>query len=218
MVILDCPTDSQYADLLKSWKAKCRHNLSGCDQSLKIAEIREQTRKQFCGSFSAHIYPDVMVWGMEEIVDSLGGRSAQTDIVIVTDEHASARFPGWREVVRPIQSHDIPKTRRTILPLLEERAGVRTVVQTIFVPTPKFTPRLVAHFRQAQPAMAEVHLSLVRGNEPESGAEATALQTLARHWTSPNFAKRLDCGAFTAAFLPAGTRFFSVVQGRKMRP
>jgi hypothetical protein len=39
---------------------------------------------------------------------------------------------------------------------------------------------LVAHFRQAQPAMAEVHLSLVRGNEPESGAEATALQTLAR--------------------------------------
>jgi hypothetical protein len=34
----------------------------------------------------------------------------------------------------------------------------------------------------------------------ESGAKATALQTLRDHRTSPGRAKRLDCGAFTAAF------------------
>lgn len=33
----------------------------------------------------------------------------------------------------------------------------------------------------------------------ESGAEATAFQTLREFQTSENFAKRLECGAFTAA-------------------
>jgi len=35
----------------------------------------------------------------------------------------------------------------------------------------------------------------------QSGAEATALQTLARPMTTPTGAKRLDCGVFTAAFV-----------------
>jgi hypothetical protein len=34
----------------------------------------------------------------------------------------------------------------------------------------------------------------------ESGAEATAVQTLRAGRALPDFAKRLDCGAFTAAF------------------
>ncbi len=34
----------------------------------------------------------------------------------------------------------------------------------------------------------------------QSGAEATAVQTLRDCPTSPKRAKRLDCGAFTAAF------------------
>jgi len=35
----------------------------------------------------------------------------------------------------------------------------------------------------------------------KSGAEATAVQTLARRPSASNFAERLDCGAFTAAFV-----------------
>jgi hypothetical protein len=35
----------------------------------------------------------------------------------------------------------------------------------------------------------------------KSGAKATALQTLTRQSMPPNLAKRLDCGAFTAAFV-----------------
>jgi hypothetical protein len=34
----------------------------------------------------------------------------------------------------------------------------------------------------------------------ESGAEATAVQTLRVHHAPPDHAERLDCGAFTAAF------------------
>jgi hypothetical protein len=41
---------------------------------------------------------------------------------------------GWRKIVRPIQPHDIPNTRRTILLLLREKAGMRADVQTIFTP------------------------------------------------------------------------------------
>jgi len=35
----------------------------------------------------------------------------------------------------------------------------------------------------------------------ESGAEATALQTLARRMNAPAGAERLECGVFTAAFV-----------------
>jgi len=35
----------------------------------------------------------------------------------------------------------------------------------------------------------------------ESGAEATAVQTLRDGWVHPICAKRLDCGAFTAALI-----------------
>jgi len=37
----------------------------------------------------------------------------------------------------------------------------------------------------------------------QSGAEATAVQTLRVGRTLSNLAKCLDCGAFTAAFIPA---------------
>jgi hypothetical protein len=40
---------------------------------------------------------------------------------------------------------------------------------------------------------------------PESGAKATALQTLARLASVFHFAKRLECGVFTAAFVRTET-------------
>jgi hypothetical protein len=40
----------------------------------------------------------------------------------------------------------------------------------------------------------------------EGGAKATAPQTLSRLAAFPNLAKRLDCGAFTAAFPGARLR------------
>jgi hypothetical protein len=40
---------------------------------------------------------------------------------------------GGRKIIRPIPSHNISNTRRTFLPLLEERAGVGTVVKNILV-------------------------------------------------------------------------------------
>jgi hypothetical protein len=46
----------------------------------------------------------------------------------------------------------------------------------------------------------EKHQSLIE-HTGQSGAEATALQTLARLTSAFNLAKRLECGVFTAAFL-----------------
>jgi hypothetical protein len=45
-----------------------------------------------------------------------------------------------RMMVRPILRHDMPETRRTIHPLLGERAGVREVVQPLFLPASSNTP------------------------------------------------------------------------------
>jgi len=42
----------------------------------------------------------------------------------------------------------------------------------------------------------------------QSGAEVTALQTLARPTNAPTGAKRLECGVFTAAFVPT-TRYLT---------
>ena len=109
------------------------------------------------------------------------------------------KISSWRKIVRPIQSRDIPKTRRTILPLLEERAGVRTVVQTIPVPTPKFTPPVCCPFPPGVTGNGRSPLPLVRGNGSESGAEATALQTLARLSESVVKEKALRPSAFPAS-------------------
>ena len=53
-------------------------------------------------------------------------------------------------------------------------------------------------------ARAESYLKSVNFRPPESGAKATAVQTLRDGPAFSNFAKRLDCGAFTAAFCPHG--------------
>ena len=51
---------------------------------------------------------------------------------------------------------------------------------------------------------------IVRHTTSESGAKATALQTLSRQPAALNLAKRLDCGAFTAAFdRPPNTLIFT---------
>ena len=44
-----------------------------------------------------------------------------------------SRVSGWWKIIWPIQLHDISKTRRTILLLLGEKAGLRASVQTILV-------------------------------------------------------------------------------------
>ena len=42
---------------------------------------------------------------------------------------------------RPVQPHDLPKARRTILLLPGEKAGMRACVQTVLVPIP--TPQYI---------------------------------------------------------------------------
>jgi hypothetical protein len=55
----------------------------------------------------------------------------------------------------------------------------------------------------------------MRGLEllPKSGAEATAVQTLRDCRAAPKFAKRLDCGVFTAALPASPTATKNVMQG-----
>jgi hypothetical protein len=51
------------------------------------------------------------------------------------EKESALPFSDSRMIVRLIPSPDIPKTRCSFLPLMEERAGVRTVVITNIVDT-----------------------------------------------------------------------------------
>ncbi len=98
------------------------------------------------------------------------------------------QFSGWRETIRPIPSHDISQTRRMILPLLGERAGVREVVIT----------------NLANQHAAPLGLGIL-------GWPGSTNMSRLRRWLkpqtllfqhAPKLAERLDCGAFSTAFRP----------------
>ena len=98
-------------------------------------------------------------------------------------------------------------------PLLKSGAKA-AAVQTLreHWPSPNRAKRLdCGRFTAAFPARAKYLQNFPRIKKQEcarqgfqqarqSGAKATAVQTLREHWPSPNRAKRLDCGRFTAAF------------------
>jgi len=70
--------------------------------------------------------------------------------------------------------------------------------QARHIPISFLTELVYFFFQRGKPAgQAELPALLAF---PQSGAEAAALQTLRDCRGAPNFAKRLDCGRFTAAF------------------
>ena len=80
-------------DLLEKLESEMRHKFEVVRSKFENSGNKGTNTEAILREFLRSYLPRRYGVGHGEIVDSLGGRSAQTDIVIVTDEHASARFP-----------------------------------------------------------------------------------------------------------------------------